>query len=199
MKRFSAVLVLLYLFAVPAMTQEKEAIVHDTDKEAMMKIWQEVATPGDAHKFLSQCVGTWKTATKAWMDPSQPPEESEGTTTFSMILGGRFLQQEATGQMMGQPFKGMGIMGYDNYKKKYTMVWIDDSGTAMYTAEGTAAPDGKTITFLGKMDDPFTGEKDKTVKYVSKMINKDNQVFEMYAMEGGKEMKTMEMTYTRKK
>jgi hypothetical protein len=189
----------MLFFPVSAIPQEKETAVHDADKEAMMKIWQEVATPGEPHKFLSQSVGTWETASKAWMDPSQPPEESKGTTKFTMILGGRFLQQEATGQMMGQPFKGIGIVGYDNFRKKYTMIWIDDAGTALYTAEGTADPTGKTITFLGKMDDPLTGEKDKTVKYVSKMIDQDKQVFEMYAMEGGKEMKTMEMTYTRKK
>ncbi|MDH3252629.1 MAG: DUF1579 domain-containing protein, partial [Ignavibacteria bacterium] len=179
--------------------QDKEAKGLDQDKEAMMKIWQEVATPGESHKFLSQSVGTWETASKAWMDPSQPPEESKGTTKFTMILGGRFLQQEATGQMMGQPFKGIGIVGYDNFRKKYSMVWIDDSGTALFTAEGTSDRSGKTITFLGKMDDPFSGEKDKTVKYVSTMIDKDKQIFEIYGVEGEKEMKMMEMTYTRKK
>jgi hypothetical protein len=32
-----------------------------------------------------------------------------------MILGGRFLQQEFAGEMMGGTFLGIGLTGYDNH------------------------------------------------------------------------------------
>jgi hypothetical protein len=187
----------MFLFTLSAFSQETEAA--KADKEAMMKVWKEVATPGDHHALLAKLVGSWETTTKAWMEPGAPPEITKGNATFSMVFGGRFLQQEATGEMMGQPFTGMGLTGYDNFKKEYTMMWIDDSGTAMYTAEGTADATGKTITFKGTSDDPMTGKKNQPVKYVSRIIDDNTQLFEIYGYQDGKEMKMMEMTYTRTK
>lgn len=35
-----------------------------------------------------------------------------------MILGGRFLLHEYSGEMMGSIFNGIGVNGYDNHTKK---------------------------------------------------------------------------------
>lgn len=200
MKRLPSLTVAcLFLFTVAAISQEKEAKGPEMDKDAMMKVWKEIATPGAHHDILTKLAGSWETTSKAWMEPGAPPEETQGTAEFKMVLGGRFLQQEATGEMMGQPFSGMGLTGYDNFKKQYTMLWVDDSGTAMYTAEGTPDATGKIITFKGKSDDWMTGKKDQPVKYVSTIVDNDTQLFEIYGYQDGKEMKMMEMTYKRKK
>ncbi len=92
-------------------------------------------------------------------------------------------------------------MGYDNFKKKYVMSWIDDTGTAVYTAEGTADKSGKVITHTGLMDDPATGERKRNVKYVTRIIDKGTQVFEMYDMgtTGDRNYKAAEITYSRVK
>ena len=44
-----------------------------------------------------------------------------------MILDGRFLHQEFNGEMMGSPFIGIGITGYDNGSKQYVSNWMDSS------------------------------------------------------------------------
>lgn len=67
---------------------------------------------------------------------------------MKMILGGRFLQQEVNGEMMGMPMNGIGITGYDNLKKKYVGFWIDNMGTGMYTMEGEMDKEGKACTYL---------------------------------------------------
>ena len=167
------------------------------DMKAMMDVYKKLATPGTPHKQLASMAGTWNTKTKSWMDPTQPPMESTGACEQVALLGGRFLQQTCTGEMMGSPFTGIGITGYDNHTKKYVTTWMDSMGTGIYFFEGTASADGKTITQESRYDDPIQGPM--TWRGVTKIVNDDSQVFEMYGTsKGGKEMKMMEITYTRK-
>jgi len=167
-------------------------------EEEMTKRWMEAATPGAPHKMLDVFVGDWEVTSKWWMDPAEPPMESKGTVTKKMILDGRFLQEDFSGEMMGMPFKGTGMTGYDNLKKQYNSFWVDSTTTAMIYSLGTASKDGKTLTFNTKMDDCMTGEKDKPVRFVIKVEGKDKHIFEFYETSGGKEKKSGEMTYTRK-
>ena len=71
------------------------------DMQAMMDIYKKLGTPGAPHKVLASMVGSWSTKIKSWMEPDKPPMESTGTCEQKMLLGGRFLQQEFTGDMMG--------------------------------------------------------------------------------------------------
>jgi len=167
-------------------------------EEEMTKKWMEAATPGAPHKVLDVFVGDWEVASKWWMDPAAPPMESKGTVSKKWILDGRFLQEDFSGEMMGMPFKGTGLTGYDNLKKQYNSFWVDSTTTAMLISLGTASKDGKTLTFNSKMDDVMTGEKDKPIRFVIKIEGKDKHTFEMYEGAGSKEKKAGEMTYTRK-
>lgn len=174
------------------------AAVAKPTEEEMMKKWMEAATPGAPHKLLDAFVGEWNVASKWWMDPQSPPMESKGTSSKKWILDGRFLQEDFNGEMMGQPFKGTGLTGYDNMKRQYNSSWVDSSTTSMLVSLGAASADGKTFTFDSKMDDCMTGEKDKPVRFVLKVMSKDQHVFEMFDLGGGSEKKVGEMTYTRK-
>ena len=55
------------------------------DMEACMK----AATPGEAHRKLDQFTGTWKAATKHWMQPGAEPVVGKGTMTNTWILAAR--------------------------------------------------------------------------------------------------------------
>lgn len=170
------------------------------DEAEMMKRWMAVATPGTGHKALDSQTGEWDIVMRMWEPGTNaPPTETKGTASIKWILGGRFLQSDVTGNMMGMPMTGLGITGYDNFKKKYITCWIDSLNTAMYTAEGTADPAGKVFTYHGKMDEPMTGEKDKPVKFVHRILSADSHVFEMHDPALGAKSKTFEMAYTRKK
>lgn len=167
------------------------------DPQAMMDVYKKLATPGEPHKQFATLAGSWTTKTKEWMEPNKPPMESEGTCDFRMLLDGRFLQQEFTGNMMGQPYTGIGIAAYDNLRQRYVSTWIDTMGTGIFTMEGTASADGKTITLKGQHDVPGGGHM--THRAVWKIVDSNTQTFDMYGTHGhGKEMKMMESTYTRK-
>jgi hypothetical protein len=180
-----------------AKAEEKPAPAGPTPEE--MAAWEKAMTPGEPHKKMAAREGTWDTSSKFWMAPGAPPTESKGTAKFRMIFGGRYQVQEYTGDMMGMPFEGMSIGGYDNVKQQYFSTWIDSMGTGAMNSQGTADEKG-VITERGLMADPATG-KDCKMRMVLTEKDKDTMFFEMFVDDGkGKgEMKCMELTYTRKK
>ena len=195
----SALIVAGTLVASFAPAQDKSASKKlDPKMEEMMKKAEAAGTPGAAHKALEPLVGDWTAEVKCWMAPDAPPMESKGTAKASWAMKKRFVREEFDGEMMGKPFHGISLIGYDNSKQKYNTVWVDDMSTAIFTTEGTAENDGKIITFEGKMDCPITGEKDRSYRQVLRIINPNKHVLEMYNSPQGTEAKTMEITYTRK-
>jgi hypothetical protein len=188
----------LFIVVFAATAAAKEKPVHkQMDPQAMMDMYKKLATPGEPHKLFASLVGSWETKNKEWMEPNKPPVESIGIVEMKMLLDGRFLQQDWNGQMMGQPYTGIGITGYDNISKLYVSNWMDTMGTGIFRMEGTASADGKTITLTGKHPDPMGGFMSH--RAVWKIVDSNNQSFDMYgAHHGGKEMKMMEIVYTRK-
>jgi hypothetical protein len=197
--RFSvSVLVALVVISLasPLMAKDKKS-EKPMDQQAMMELWKKMAMPGEPHKLFATLAGSWTTTSKEWMEPGKPPTESTGTAEIKMLLDGRFLYQEYNSQMMGQPFSGIGIDAYDNMTKKYATAWLDSMGTGIFIMEGTGSADGKTITLKGSHPEPGGGKM--THRAVWKIVDNNNQTFDMYgAHHGGKETKMMEIVYTRK-
>jgi hypothetical protein len=114
-----------------------------------------------------------------------------------MLLDGHYLQQEYTGDMMGSPFTGINLLGYDNYTKKYVSTWIDSMSTGIYYFEGTASVDGRTITQESSYDDPVRGPV--VWRSVTRIVDDNTLKYEMYITpRGGKKEKMMVMTVTRR-
>ena len=170
-----------------------------TDEKAMMEAWAKVATPAEGHKRLEAVVGTWDAKITMWMAPGAPPQASTGTSENKWVLGGRFVEQRYEGSFMGQPFSGLGHTGYDNYKKKYVGTWMDTMGTMIMVSQGSADATGKTLTMTSTIDDVMTG-KPANIKSEIKIVDADHHVMEMWGPDPtGKQFKTMEIQYTRKK
>ncbi len=181
-----------------ARTEEKSASQPaDADKQEMMKKMEEAGTPGPAHKALEALVGNWKAEVKCWHEPGGSPQVSQGTAKAKWVLNGRFLEEEFRGEMMGKPFTGRSLMGYDNAKQTFNTVWLSDMQTSMFTSEGKGDSGNKVITLEGKANCPATGRKDIPMKTVFRVISPDKHVFEMYDGSKGENSKTMEITYTR--
>ncbi len=134
-----------YLLTTPWAIAADDAQAQPPDPQAMMELYAKLAQPGDPHKLFATLVGSWTTQTTEWMEPGKPPTESSGTAEMKMLLDGRFLYQEISGQIMGQPFSGIAIDGYDNLRKKYITAWMDSMGTGIFAMEGTASVDGERL------------------------------------------------------
>ena len=168
----------------------------DYDSEEAQKAWQEAMTPGEMHTLLAKIAGEWKAKIKMWNDRAGEPMVSEGTVVSEMIMDGRYLQSKHTGSYMGMPMHGMAIEGYDNARKKFVNTWIDNFGTGIMISEGEYDPEQKAMIYHGKMTSPMDGSDIET-RQVMKMIDDNNSIFEMYMMMGGREVKSMEIEYTR--
>ena len=183
--------------AVLKRAKGKSPRVTDAGEEEMMKKMEAACTPGPAHKALDALVGNWKAEVKCWMDPGGAPQVSQGTAKTSWTLNGHFLEEEFHGEMMGKPFTGRKLMGYDNTKQTFSTVWVSDMQTSMFTSEGKGEKGNKVITLEGNTSCPASGRKDIPMKTVFRVISRDKYVFEMFDGSKGKNAKTMEMTYTR--
>jgi hypothetical protein len=180
----------------------------EPNESEMMNQMTELSKLNENHKLLTSLDGTWNYTIKFWMnpDPNAKPQESKGTAVRKSIMGGRYIVMDVTGKMqMPGPdgkmkdvtFKGMGLEGYDNIKKKFVESWVDNMGTGIESAEGTYDPGTKTFTYTAEIE-PVPGMK-STVREVIKIADKDHMGLEWYESQGGQEKKTMEINYTRKK
>ncbi len=147
--------------------------------------------PGPEHALLKRLEGTWEATVKG-------REESKGTMTYKMMLGGLWLVSDYQGEFMGQKFQGKGLETYDTAKKKYVGIWVDSMSTALMTYEGNFDKDGKVLTMTG--EGPGEDGKPTKFKMVSEMKDKDTMVFTMSSPgKDGKEHTMMTITYKRKK
>lgn len=180
----------LLLAAVPARAQQDQG---SAEEQAMMQAWMAYMTPGAPHAELAKGVGEWNHTLKMWMAPDATPTESTATSKSEMILGGRYLAEQVTGDMMGMPFEGHALTGYDNAKKKYFTAWIDNMGTGLMTGWGDWDEATTSITFRGEFTDPTDGQ-DKPYRQVVKRVSDDHRIMEMYMLApDGTEFKSMEI------
>jgi hypothetical protein len=172
----------------------------DPKMAEMMQKFQEYSTPTENHKILDTLAGSWDHTVTSWMAPDAPPETSSGTTENEWIMDGRFIQGKSHGMFMGKPFEGMSLLGYDNLKKEYQTVWIDNMATGMMTGTAKYDTSAKTLTDTGHFTCPLVGG-DRTYRAITTLKDNDHYAYEMYMNDptSGKEFKAMEINYTRKK
>jgi hypothetical protein len=195
-----AVSVVLMSVASPTAAQTKQpAGSMSKEQQAMMDAMMKAMRPGENHKLLASLVGEWTFVNRMWMDPAAPHTESTGTATYMTIMGGRYLQGEHKGVMAGMPFEGLGVTGYDNVGKQFVASWIDNFGTGIMYMTGKFAPATKTFTYTTVMDDPMKPGTKLRVRQVIRLVDRDKHVMEWYETRGGKDRKTMEIVYARKK
>jgi len=173
----------------PEMTPEQKA-----EMEAYMK----AGTPGPPHKVLASTAGNYDVKIKHWHEPNGPAMEETGTATRSMELDGRVLVEQFKSSMMGMPYAGQGMMGFDNVSGKYWSTWSDSMSTGLMVTEGTCDDQGKTCTFNGSWNDPIKKGPVKA-RMTTRRPSPTTEIFELYGPgKDGKEFKMMEITYTRK-
>jgi hypothetical protein len=189
----------LYAFA-RAQDPTNPADPRNYDMAAMMKKWKEVCTPNANHQKLARFVGKWETESGMSMELGAEPVKTKGSAEIEWLYEGRWLIERSEGSMMGMPMKTVTISGYDNFKKKYVSTVVNSTTTGLLHAEGNFDASGKNLITYGLMDEPMTGEHDKTVRYVTRFLDADTFVFEVHDLAiGEKDNKVIEVTYKRKK
>lgn len=188
--------VVLMLVALPglAIAQEEEPAEYAAPSmEEMMAAMMEAGMPGEMHELLQRTVGTWNFTLKMYMDPANPMEMT-GTSKTEAIMDGRFVAEHVESEFMGQPFRGMGLTGYDNVSGEFQAIWIDNMTTTLYTYTGEL--EGDAIVMTGIHVDPMSGEE-VPQRSVLTFVDDDHMLVENYETRDGEERLTMELHYTR--
>ena len=193
-------LVALHLVA-PAVSGEGEASDEQRQKMLeMMEMERKAGTPGPQHEALAFFLGTWDVSTRMVMPGAPAMEPTKGTAEYSWLFEGRWLQQRFHGNMMGQTLETFGLTGFDNYKGKYVLTWVDSISTRMTRCEGVVCdPTGVSLVFYGEGDEPMMRLHDKAFKVVQRREGEDAFVQEIWDLgigPGGAIV--VEMTFTRR-
>src|SRR5262249_1892817 len=129
--------------------------------------------------------------------PDGTVTNSTGTSEFSWIFDGRYLLENVNSSFDNMPFQGRGTTAYDNLKKMYVGTWIDNMGTGIVNSEGSYDATHKTFEFTMEMPDVVRGEYVKS-RQVETQVDKDHFRLEFFGPGAdGKEMKSMELDYSR--
>jgi hypothetical protein len=199
---FSAMVVALALGAGIVRSQDqKEGGGPKPEDDVYLKMHQ----PNEHHAQLKLMEGDWDAAGWVQFDPTQAKVQTKGSSTFTILHGGRFCRQDFKSDMMGG-MTGTGIFGYDNAKNVHTSYWVDSMTTEGMLATGKCENGCKKVVMEAKYEimpgaPKWTWRQETT-------LDKDTMTFKAWNIapadaplpEGmAREHQAMELTYTRKK
>jgi len=193
--RFAVVAITLLVAAGAALAQDSAA--PSGDQKAIMEAYQRAATPGPQHAILAAMAGEFTLTLKSFNEPGAEPEVSTGTATRKMVLGGRYLEETVQASVMGQPFEGRGLTGYDNVTRTWWGAWIDSMSTGIMITSGSWDEEAGVGSFEGEYNDPVTGELQSSRSVIRRLSNGD-ELMEMYMTTAFGEVKAMEILYQRR-
>jgi hypothetical protein len=159
-----------------------------------MPAWTQLT---EEHAGLKKMVGDWTAESKFWIAPGQDPMVSKATASAKLIFGGRFLQMDYRGDMMGQPFNGLLHVGFDTIAKDFVSVWMDNMSPIVSVSRGPMK--GGVIQLAGRDPEWMTGKMQDAWMNI-RWLNDDQYVLEMWGpAPDGTKQKGGEIVYTRKK
>jgi uncharacterized protein DUF1579 len=180
-----------------AVAQQQKPPEMTPEQKAEMEAYMKAGTPGGPHQLLTASAGSYDLKIKSWHAPGAPAMEDTGTATRTMVLGGRVRVEQVTASMMGMPFTGHGMVGFDNVSGKYWSTWNDSMSTGIMVSEGTCDASG-ACSFTGIWNDAVK-KGPVTARMTARWPSATTEVFELYGPgKDGKEMKMMEIVYTKK-
>ena len=155
--------------------------------------------PGDEHMELARQVGEWS-AKLRYEVAGMGPVTSGDHESSKMIMNGWFLESHYKGNMMGQPWKGRRIMGFDQRTKEYVEVWISEMSSEVSIHRGRKGPKG-IIHLRGKSLNVNTGKMENSIFMRYPPAEDGSYKLEMHwADENGQPTrKMMEIAYARKR
>lgn len=154
------------------------------------------ATSGAAadQNELRKYVGTWDVVMKV-PQPDGQVVESKGAEVNSAVCGGAWMWSDFESTMLGAPYEGHGLIGYDASRALFVTYWVDSTTPYLIALDGKIDPSSRTITYAGTMRDSSATEVPMTQKL--SWTAEDTRVAE-FAFKSAAGATSMEILYTRK-
>jgi DNA-binding transcriptional ArsR family regulator len=155
------------------------------------------ATPGAEHRRLETLAGAWTLEVQVRLAPNAAWTISSGRAEYRVILGGRFVSEEASVGLGRAQFEWRGLYGYDTRAGKYTASWVDNGDTGIEHADGVLDGASKAIVFSGERSGASGGME--PYEWVLRVESPDRFTIEMRSPgPSGAEFADMRLTGTRR-
>jgi hypothetical protein len=160
---------------------------------------QEGAPKPTAHHLAMKAMeGTWDAVVKTYGAPGQPPTESKAVEVNKVVGGGFWMQSDFSGNLMGGPFDGHGLFGFDPVAGKHVGTWVDSVSPVQAITSGTCKDGCKELA--STFDMTVAPGMTMNFRELAKQTDADHRTMAMWmAGKDGKEMLMMEIAYTRRK
>lgn len=146
-------------------------------------------------KRLEPMVGEWEA--KLTMQTPMGEIPAAGVEKNRMVCG-KWLESDFTAEMMGMPFQGRGLFGWDAQRESYRGVWVDNMGAEMFFMEGVWSEDDQAVVWTYEQTDPTTGMHG-TARSLDAMTDPNTRMAKFYFKpDGGEEAVAMTVEYSRK-
>jgi hypothetical protein len=150
--------------------------------------------PGEQHARLAQLAGLWNVRQSLWLEAGKPAQVDLGTAMFTMVLGGRQLQQDLR-MASSTPFQGIGYMGYDQATRSFVTIWMDVNLTDILLLRGAYDERARVYRFRGEM----SGDEGRKIPMREELRIDDatHFVVSYYETREGREALVVELEYSR--
>lgn len=159
-------------------------------KSMMRHHMEEMAPMSSVNSVLQSMTGTW-TGQGTMVDMmTHKPMNMTDHLTSSVALNNKFIECEMQSNPgpTGMVFKGTGFTGYDSTTGKYHMYWFDSMG---FGGEFVGTKQGNTITYT------HPERHGRMMTLTATIVSPDEHRMVLWEGKGTKQMKIMDVTYTR--
>jgi hypothetical protein len=148
------------------------------------------------HKVFEKYVGTWDAEME--MGSGAEAQKSKGTSTSKVACGGLFMITDFESTMMGAPFIGHEVTGWDAAAKSYQHYWFDSMTPTAWTGPGRF--DAAKSTFHTQMKGIGMSGAPEEFHGIDVWTDADHHTWTMM-MKGpdGAEAPSLTIRYTRRK
>ena len=154
--------------------------------------------PTEAHKWLANLIGEWKTESEMVMEPGDEPLHGRGTYIVKS-LNGMWAFGEGKGTMPdGGQMSYYTTLGYDVSFKEYRGCWFADVSSHLWKQTGELSADGKTMTLTCEGPDMVVDGKTALYRDVITLIDDNHREMTSWGQdEKGEWQKFMTVKFTR--
>ena len=155
----------------------------------------------ELHKRLASEAGTWDAEVRAWPGPNVAPSVSKAVERTRVLGKGLWLISDLEGKVMGRPYHGHRVVGYDAKKKRFVGTWVNTMSAGIVQLEGKWDAKTKARTMWLTMRHPLTRKPCKA-KLVTRYVDAKRRVVSLEAplpQAKGKYFPVLEMRLKRRK
>ncbi|MBK8976946.1 MAG: DUF1579 family protein [Planctomycetes bacterium] len=118
-----------------------------------------VATPrgGElpaALRELHRGIGSWDATLRMQVDPSAPATEERCREVVRAVCCGQYTWSDFSGTMMGMPFEGHALVGWDAPNEQFVCYWVDSFSATWSKTAGPFDADAGGLTLSGTCRGP---------------------------------------------